>query len=341
MALMKCRECGHQVSSEAAACPNCGAKPKTDRSIGLVTVVLILFTGSLLLKWALSGGAIREPGSTTAAVASPDTASTAVARPSGAGISAGAEGTPVAPKVAAPGRQILAPSGSREVTPSRPAVDACAHYGDRIALEGSLETEIVQPASGPEVVAWVLKTSRPLCVESDMGNHGAAVTEQVARFQVFGPHPEAGSPRKFAGIVSTVGEAREYALNDTIFVPEEVQRSPVAALTDTRSSPPSQQAASAKPRAEIQFDQASADEAALLERLTAQTNACLHDTAALYLRVGLHDEAEIIAKQVAVCGGQLIRFSAYTYHRLTEEQAQALVVTMARRQLSRVAASGR
>lgn len=28
MALIKCHECGKDVSSEAAACPNCGAKPK-------------------------------------------------------------------------------------------------------------------------------------------------------------------------------------------------------------------------------------------------------------------------------------------------------------------------
>lgn len=31
MALIKCRECGHDVSTEAAACPNCGAKPKKRR----------------------------------------------------------------------------------------------------------------------------------------------------------------------------------------------------------------------------------------------------------------------------------------------------------------------
>lgn len=28
MALVKCHECGHDVSTEATACPNCGAKPK-------------------------------------------------------------------------------------------------------------------------------------------------------------------------------------------------------------------------------------------------------------------------------------------------------------------------
>ena len=28
MALVKCRECGHQISTEAVACPSCGAPPK-------------------------------------------------------------------------------------------------------------------------------------------------------------------------------------------------------------------------------------------------------------------------------------------------------------------------
>jgi uncharacterized membrane protein YvbJ len=31
MALIKCKECGHEISDEALACPNCG-KPQKDRS---------------------------------------------------------------------------------------------------------------------------------------------------------------------------------------------------------------------------------------------------------------------------------------------------------------------
>ena len=31
MALISCYECSHQISSEAAMCPNCGAKPKTKK----------------------------------------------------------------------------------------------------------------------------------------------------------------------------------------------------------------------------------------------------------------------------------------------------------------------
>lgn len=43
MALIKCHECGNQVSTEAAACPACGAKPKTPMSL------IIKFGGGFLL----------------------------------------------------------------------------------------------------------------------------------------------------------------------------------------------------------------------------------------------------------------------------------------------------
>lgn len=40
MALLKCHECGHEVSSEAAACPQCGAKPrKPPEGIGPIQFV--------------------------------------------------------------------------------------------------------------------------------------------------------------------------------------------------------------------------------------------------------------------------------------------------------------
>ena len=43
MALVACRECGKQVSTEAAACPSCGAKPPAD-SISRASI----------LKWILA-----------------------------------------------------------------------------------------------------------------------------------------------------------------------------------------------------------------------------------------------------------------------------------------------
>jgi len=48
MALVKCKECGEQVSTTAAACPKCGAKPPKPTSlgawIGLIVFVLIVFS---------------------------------------------------------------------------------------------------------------------------------------------------------------------------------------------------------------------------------------------------------------------------------------------------------
>jgi len=47
MALVKCHECGTEVSTEAKACPKCGAKPKIKLSvihwIGILVTLLILY----------------------------------------------------------------------------------------------------------------------------------------------------------------------------------------------------------------------------------------------------------------------------------------------------------
>ncbi|MBN0552450.1 zinc ribbon domain-containing protein [Pseudomonas aeruginosa] len=50
MALIKCKECGAQVSNKAKACPSCGAKvPKSVGVIGWLFVIFIVlgdFQGS-------------------------------------------------------------------------------------------------------------------------------------------------------------------------------------------------------------------------------------------------------------------------------------------------------
>jgi hypothetical protein len=48
MSLITCRECGAKVSSEAKACPSCGAKPK--KPAGLAGIVLVLIIGALLFQ---------------------------------------------------------------------------------------------------------------------------------------------------------------------------------------------------------------------------------------------------------------------------------------------------
>jgi hypothetical protein len=47
MALIKCKECGHEISKKAETCPNCGAKRKKSASGGclLLIILAVLFIG--------------------------------------------------------------------------------------------------------------------------------------------------------------------------------------------------------------------------------------------------------------------------------------------------------
>jgi len=42
MALVKCKECGKDVSTKAAACPNCGAKVKKPSGLGTTVIVILV-----------------------------------------------------------------------------------------------------------------------------------------------------------------------------------------------------------------------------------------------------------------------------------------------------------
>ena len=50
MALKKCRECGNEISTKAAACPNCGAPGKKQKKpTSLLTwVVVVLIVGAVI-----------------------------------------------------------------------------------------------------------------------------------------------------------------------------------------------------------------------------------------------------------------------------------------------------
>lgn len=48
MALKKCRECGHQVSTKAETCPSCGASQKR-KPMGCGALLLILFLGAFVI----------------------------------------------------------------------------------------------------------------------------------------------------------------------------------------------------------------------------------------------------------------------------------------------------
>jgi hypothetical protein len=48
MALKPCKECGYKFSTEAAACPHCGAKPK--QPIGRLKVITLLIFGGFVIS---------------------------------------------------------------------------------------------------------------------------------------------------------------------------------------------------------------------------------------------------------------------------------------------------
>jgi hypothetical protein len=58
MALVKCRECGHQISKSAKSCPQCGAKTKQTSLI--VKALVILFLVAVLAPVVLDRGTRRQ-----------------------------------------------------------------------------------------------------------------------------------------------------------------------------------------------------------------------------------------------------------------------------------------
>lgn len=61
MALIKCHECGMEVSTEAKTCPKCGAKPTKNMSAGMV--MLIAF-GIVIGAYSLFGSSTPKPAAT-------------------------------------------------------------------------------------------------------------------------------------------------------------------------------------------------------------------------------------------------------------------------------------
>ncbi|WP_290645703.1 hypothetical protein [Aquabacterium sp.] len=70
MALIKCHECGHDVSTEATACPNCGAKPKKS-GVSLFHIV----SGTIILGLVLLLFASKKHQSETSEATTQTTAS--------------------------------------------------------------------------------------------------------------------------------------------------------------------------------------------------------------------------------------------------------------------------
>jgi RNA polymerase subunit RPABC4/transcription elongation factor Spt4 len=56
MALIKCKECGHEVSTTANACPNCGAPVYRSVTAIWVMLVIMLIVGAGMVVYLNRGG---------------------------------------------------------------------------------------------------------------------------------------------------------------------------------------------------------------------------------------------------------------------------------------------
>ncbi len=74
MALIKCHECGKEVSTEAAKCPNCGAKVKKPTSLATKLLLGVLGLGVVA---AMLGGEPSTPAATQTATPAEKTKSAA------------------------------------------------------------------------------------------------------------------------------------------------------------------------------------------------------------------------------------------------------------------------
>lgn len=63
MALIKCKECGKEVSSEAEACPHCGAKIASESSMGCGSIVGIAIVTIIVLSFIFGGNSSNTSGS--------------------------------------------------------------------------------------------------------------------------------------------------------------------------------------------------------------------------------------------------------------------------------------
>ena len=69
MSLRACKECGKEVSSQAKACPHCGAPPR--RSFGCGTLLLVLI--ALLVGYSVIVNLLENPSSSDSAEMPPET----------------------------------------------------------------------------------------------------------------------------------------------------------------------------------------------------------------------------------------------------------------------------
>lgn len=61
MALVKCKECGTEVSTSAKQCPKCGS-PSPTKSGGVLRIIAIVIGALVAVWWIFGGGAVNNAG---------------------------------------------------------------------------------------------------------------------------------------------------------------------------------------------------------------------------------------------------------------------------------------
>jgi hypothetical protein len=212
MALVNCRECGHQVSSTAAACPSCGAKPKTPATYGLGSLFLFLILVGVLWRGASSdnpesvtGSTSEQTSSAPARSAAPDASQALVGtqtarapnvRPLTPSSIGSAAETGATEEPASPARDIATPSTTihfNQKTADEGAnfnaihsrVEVCMRSGALAMLRnGSRDAEQivafqVRACGGPLVQAIMASTNDPSCVNV-VGGPCTPITQEAA-----------------------------------------------------------------------------------------------------------------------------------------------------------------
>jgi hypothetical protein len=172
MALTKCRECGHQVSTQAAACPSCGAKPKT---FGFLKFVLFGFL--LLVALAVVGATVNTKRSVD--MLTVDAATGAKVRPESLAMAVAPEATPPAAEPPPPTKK-APPAEVPGSQWSYSAVEDSMGKGRVLAADvlSTNEVEFDFPYHGPQRALLVLRTHP---------RHGKDVMFRIQRGQLVCP----------------------------------------------------------------------------------------------------------------------------------------------------------
>lgn len=81
MAMTKCRECGAQISTKAEACPNCGAKRKSNSGCGTLIGAAVLIVVALALIGQCSSNTSPTPSNSATQTSPSNAAAAAVTQP--------------------------------------------------------------------------------------------------------------------------------------------------------------------------------------------------------------------------------------------------------------------